>query len=551
MEKIWLNRYQQPVAAEINPDVYPSLNALFADASKKFGPLPALSFFKQTISYQGWANFSNYLAAYLQKQLQLPKGSKVALMLPNCPQYMISVFAILQAGLVVTNVNPFYTATEFVKQINHAQANTLIVLSNFLGNIAHVLQDTSIKHVISTHLGDMLTGLRSWIVSYSVGWVIKNQKQKNKHFPPHNFLQALKTGKYLGLIPVSLAKENIAFLQYTGGTTGVPKGALLTHRNMLANVEQLAAWVRPVLQEGEESLITALPLYHIFSLTVNGLMSIRLGAKNCLVPDARNTKQLIQVLQNNKFSVLLGVNTLFKELLSHKSFTKLDFSSLKIALGGGAALQSAVKLRWKQVTGKLLLEGYGLTEAAPVVCAPPWDLVVAGEHVGLPLPSTDIRLCNDRKNEVQLGEVGELWVKGPQVMQSYWTVSCIENALTTDGWLITGDLAYMDRQGFVFIVGRKKELILVSGFNVYPEEIENVIQQHAKVKEVAVVGVPSEKTGEAVRALVVRKDNSLTEEELLSYCRHSLAAYKLPNKIIFLDYLPKSILGKTLKKNLH
>lgn len=550
MEKIWLNRYQQQVPAEINPDIYPSLNALFTDTCKKFGSLPALSFFKQTISYGQWADFSHSLAAYLQKKLH--KGAKVAVMLPNCPQYMISVFAVLQAGLVVTNINPLYTVPEFIKQINHSEAEALIVLSNFLPNIAHVLKDTRIKHVISTHLGDLLTWPRSWMVTCSAWWFIKNQKQKNKDFLPNNFLNVLKIGKNLILTPVSLEKEDIAFLQYTGGTTGMPKGALLTHHNMLANIEQLTAWARPILQEGQESFITALPLYHIFSLMVNGLMCVRLGGKNCLVPDARNIKQLIQILQNNRFSVLLGVNTLFKALLYYKSFAKLDFSRLKIALGGGAALQPVVKSHWKKVTGKLLLEGYGLTEASPVVCAPPWDLVVAGDHVGLPLPSTDIRLCDAKKNEVKLGEVGELWVKGPQVMKSYWMqASDIENALTTDGWLITGDLARIDKQGFVFIVGRKKELILVSGFNVYPEEIENLIQQHPKVKEVAVIGVPSEKTGEAVKAYVVRKDNSLTVEALLDYCRHSLTGYKLPHQIIFLDHLPKSSLGKILKKDLY
>lgn len=551
MEKIWLNRYQQQVPAEINPDIYASLNELFLDAGKKFGPLPALSFFKQTINYEQWVNLSRNLAAYLQKKCQLQKGSTVALMLPNSPQYLIAVFAVLQAGLIVTNVNPLYTAPEFFKQINHSQAVTLIILNDFMAKVIPVLKDTTIKHVISTRLGDMLTWPRSWIINCLAG-VIKNQKQKNGGFQAHNFLQVLKQGRSLELISVPVKREDIAFLQYTGGTTGKPKGALLTHRNMLANIEQLTAWVRPILQEGRESIITALPLYHIFSLTVNGLMCVRLGGKNCLVPDVRHIKQLIRVLKNNQFSVLLGVNTLFKALLSQRSFAKLDFSNLKIALGGGAPLQSVVKCQWKQITGKLLLEGYGLTEASPVVCAPPWDLVVAGNHVGLPLPSTSICLCDDKGNEVPLGEVGELWVKGPQVMQHYWIEAFNnEDALTKDGWLMTGDLARIDKQGFVFIVGRKKDLILVSGFNVYPEEIENVIQQHAKVREVAVIGIPSEKTGEAVKAFVVRKDKSLTKEELLDYCHCSLTGYKVPQQIIFLDHLAKSSLGKILKKDLY
>jgi long-chain acyl-CoA synthetase len=552
MEKIWLHRYQQQVPAEINVDVYPSLNALFKEACQKFHALPALSFFQHTISYRQWAELSQSLAAYLQQQFGLKKGAKIALMLPNCPQYMIAIFAVLQAGLVVTNINPLYTAPEFIQQANHSEAEALIILRNYLPNIVHVIKETKIKQVISTHLGDMLTWLQSWLVNASAWWVIKNQQQKDKTVLAIDFLQALKIGRNLRLKPVAVGKEDLAFLQYSGGTTGIPKGAMLSHGNMLANIEQLITWVRPVLKEGQESFITALPLYHIFSLMVNGLMCLRLGGKNCLIADARNLKQVIQLLETSQFSVLLGVNTLFKALLSQTAFLKLDFSSLKVALGGGAPLPAQLKSHWKQVTGKLLLEGYGLTEASPVVCAPPWDLVVAGDHVGLPLPDTDIRLCDDKQQEVALGEVGELWVKGPQVIKSYWMQPAeVKNARTADGWLLTGDLARIDSQGFVFIVGRKKELILVSGFNVYPEEIENLLQQHPKVKEVAVIGVRSEKTGEAIKAFVVGKDKSLSAEELLSYCRRALTGYKLPHQIVFLNKLPKSALGKVLKKDLH
>lgn len=553
MEKIWLNRYQQQVPAEINPDIYQSLDQLFTDACKKFRLLPALNFFQQTINYGQWADLSRHLAAYFQQQLKLNKGTKVALMLPNCPQYMISIFAVLQAGLVVTNVNPFYTIPEFIHQIDHSEAKVLIILNNFLPNIIQALKSTQIKYIITTHLGDMLTWPRSWIINVSAWWVSENQKQKNADIHPINFVAALKLGQKLMFSSVTIKREDLAFLQYSGGTTGVPKGAMLTHRNMLANIEQLTAWVRPILCEGQETFITALPLYHIFSLMVNGLMCVRLGGKNCLIPDARNIKQLIKVLASSPFSTLLGVNTLFKALLSHKTFAKLDFRNLKIALGGGAPIEPNIKILWKEITGKLLLEGYGLTEASPVVCAPPWNLVVAGDHVGLPLPSTDIRFCDDNKNDVGIGEIGELYVKGPQVMQDYWMQvdNVKKHALTPDGWLLTGDLARIDHQGFVFIVGRKKELILVSGFNVYPEEIEHVIQQNSKVKEAAVIGVPSQKTGEAIKAFVVRKDQSLTSEELLNFCRLSLTGYKLPREIIFLKSLPKSILGKILKKDLH
>lgn len=550
MEKIWLNRYQQQVPAEIDPDMYASLNALFTESCQKFKNLSALNFFNSSISYQKWAVLSEQLAAYMQKQLDLKKGGRVALVLPNCPQYMVCVFAVLQAGLTVVNVNPLYTPPELIQQIKHSQAETIVILENFLPKLSNGLKDTHIKYVISSRLGDLLPWWRSWIITWFARRAIKNNQHEKSHFLSIKFPYCLKQGKCLHWMPPSLNNEDIAFLQYTGGTTGIPKAAMLTHRNMLANIEQLTAWVRPILQEGSETMITALPLYHIFSLMVNGLMGLRLGATNVLIPDARNIRQLINVLSKQRFSVLLGVNTLFKALLKKKAFSRLDFNSLKIVLGGGAPVQDAVKKHWKEVTGKLLLEGYGLTEASPVVCAPPWNLITAGHHVGLPLPSTNIRLCDNQGREVPLGEVGELCVKGPQVMKAYWTAGAKEvvSAFDSEGWLLTGDLAQLDQQGFVFIVGRKKELIIVSGFNVYPSEIEDVIQKNPKVAEVAVIGVPSEGTGEAVKALVVRLDPNLTIEELLNYCRQYLSAYKLPTEVSFLDYLPKSSLGKVLKK---
>lgn len=549
MEKIWLHRYQQQVPAEINPDSYSSLNALFAAACKKFQNLPALSFFNISISYGKWEKMSQDFAAYLQKQLVLKRGDRVALILPNCPQYMVSVFAVLQAGLTVINVNPLYTRSELIRQIKHSQAETIIILQRFLPILASGLKETHVKHVISSDLGDLLPWPRSWIISCLAKYFIKSKTPIKNSFSFIKFSTALKKGSDLNLKPVLLKSEDIAFLQYTGGTTEKPKAAMLSHRNMLANVEQLTAWVKPILQEGEETFVTALPLYHIFSLTVNGLMGLRLGGNNVLIPDARNIKQLISVLGKHRFSVLLGVNTLFKILLKQTAFARLDFSSLKIALGGGAPLQALVKAHWKEVTGKLLLEGYGLTEASPVVCAPPWDLVVAGNHVGLPLPSTDIRLQDEQGHPVALGKIGELCVKGPQVMKAYWPPDEMMS-FDQEGWLLTGDLARVDQQGFVFIVGRKKELILVSGFNVYPTEVEAIMQKHAKVSEVAVVGIPSEKTGEAIKAFVVRRDNSLNEKELLSYCQQYLAGYKVPAHIVFINQLPKSSLGKILKKKL-
>lgn len=551
MKKIWLNYYQQQVPAEINPDVYSSLSMLFEESCKKFKDLTALSFFSTSISYQKWGELSKNFAAYLQ-QLGLKKGDRVAVMLPNCPQYMVSIFGILRAGLTVVNVNPLYTTPELIQQIEHSQAKIIITLSVFLTKLASGLKETHIKYVISSELGDLLPWPRSWLINLFAQRSMKRGKQNTIHFSVIKFAITLKQGHSLHLTSLSLQKEDIAFLQYTGGTTGKPKAAMLTHHNVLANIEQLTVWVRPILKEGSETIITALPLYHIFSLMVNGLMGLRLGVNNVLIPDTRNIKQLIRELGKQRFSVLLGVNTLFKALLKQAAFSQLDFSSLKIALGGGAPLQASVKERWKQVTGKLLLEGYGLTEASPVVCAPPWNLIVAGNHVGLPLPSTDIRLQDEKGHEVALGEVGELCIKGPQVMKAYWTQDVRETtmAFNKTGWLLTGDLACIDQRGFVFIVGRKKELILVSGFNVYPSEIEGVIQKHPKVREVAVIGVPSESTGEAIKAFVVARESTLTEKELFDYCHQFLTAYKLPAKIIFLSQLPKSSLGKILKKQL-
>jgi long-chain acyl-CoA synthetase len=550
MEKIWLKRYQQGVPAEINPDIYPSLDKLFDEACKKFKKRPALTFFNTTLSYQKWGKLSKYLAAYLQ-HLGLKKETRVALMLPNCPQYMVALFGTLKAGLTVVNVNPFYTEFELLQQLQHAQVTAIVCLANFLPSLANILKKTQVQYVISTQLGDLLPRPLSWLINRFAQRLIKNKLNKKIHFLPINFLKLIRQGSVLDLEAVSIKSEDIAFLQYTGGTTGNLKAAMLTHRNMLANIEQLYAWGKPILQEGEEVLITALPLYHIFSLMVNGLMAVRFGGNNVLIPDARNIMQLIRALSRQRFSILLGVNTLFKALLAQKRFAHLDFSSLKIALGGGAHLQPAVKRRWKQITGKLLFEGYGLTEASPVACAPPWDLTVSKNSVGLPLPSTDIRLQDEQGNEVALGEVGELCIKGPQVMKAYWTQHTEQvSAFNSTGWLLTGDLARLDPQGFVFIVGRKKELILVSGFNVYPVEIEMVIHKHPKVAEVAVIGVPSEVTGEAIKAFVVRKDNSLTGKELLHYCRHYLTAYKQPTQIVFVDDLPKSNVGKILKQNL-
>lgn len=548
MNKVWLQQYQHGVPAEINPDIYSSLVELFNNNCVKFADKPALSNFGSVLTYQEFARLSNCFAAYLQQKLHLKKGDRIALMMPNSLQYPIVLFGVLLAGLVIVNVNPLYTAPEFIHQINDAGAETIIVLANFAHLVAETLPQTKLKNIIVTELGDLF----AWPKSLLMNFIVKHVK---KMVPAYHFANAIpfknimQEGALLNFVPVAVTGDDIAFLQYTGGTTGVAKGAILTHRNMVANVEQVAAWVQPILQAGQEKIITALPLYHIFSLTANCLVFLHFGALNILITNPRDIPRFVAELKKTKFTAITGVNTLFNALLNNADFAKVDFSQMKISLGGGAAVQKSVAERWKAVTGRALLEGYGLTETSPVVCVCPMNMTEYNGSIGLPIPSTDITIRDADGKDMPLGEAGELCVKGPQVMRGYWQhPEETKKVFTEDGWLLTGDIAKVDEQGFVYIVDRKKDMILVSGFNVYPNEIEEVIAGFPGVLEVAVIGVPSNNSGEKIKAFVVRKDPGLTADALLQYCRQNLTAYKIPKLIEFRDSLPKSPVGKVLRR---
>ncbi len=548
MNKLWLKNYQDGVPPEINPDAYASLGELFNESCAKYKDLPALSNLDHVISYQQLAEYSRIFSAYLQQVLGARKGDRIAIMLPNVLQYPIALFGALQAGLVIVNVNPLYTVTELVHQLNDAKAETIVVLANFAHVVQKALPQTCLKNIIVTELADLFPWLKSILINSVVKYI-------RKMVPAWSIPQAIPfkkimaEGKKLAFEPVPVAGNDIAFLQYTGGTTGVAKGAILTHRNMIANVEQVIAWVSPVLEERCEIVITPLPLYHIFSLTANCLSFLRLGALNVLITNPRDISHLVKELAKRPCSAITGVNTLFNALLNNPDFVKLNFSSLKVALGGGASVQHSVAERWQQVTGKALYEGYGLTETSPVVCITPMNMVNHQGSIGLPVPSTDISLRDDNNNEVAIGETGELCVKGPQVMRGYWNNEAeAHKVFTEDGWLKTGDIARMDENGFVYLVDRKKDMILVSGFNVYPNEVEDVIAANPGVLEVAVLGVPDPNSGEAVKAFIVKKDPQLTADALIAYCRQYLTGYKLPRQIEFRDSLPKSNVGKILRR---
>lgn len=548
MNKIWLKNYQPGVPSEINPDIYPSLVALFHESCVKFANKPAFSNLGSVISYREMAKLTRAFAAYLQQVLQLKKGDRVVLMLPNVMQYPIALFGALQAGLIVVNLNPLYTVSEFVHQVNDAGAETIVVLANFAHVVQEALPQTQLKNIIVTELGDLFAWPKAFIANAIVKYV---KKMVPQWLIPNaiSFKELLAQGRKLNFSPVTIAGSDIAFLQYTGGTTGVAKGAILTHRNMVANVEQVVAWIRPVLIEGQEVVITALPLYHIFSLTANCLSFIRFGALNVLITNPRDIPRFVTELAKTPFTAITGVNTLFNALLNHPNFAKLDFARLKVALGGGASVQRSVAERWQTMTGKVLLEGYGLTEASPVVAVTPLNLTKYKGTIGLPIASTDIQLIDEQGHEVSIGQTGELCIKGPQVMRGYWQNPAeTSKVLAEDGWLKTGDIARVDEDGFIYLVERKKDMILVSGFNVYPNEVEDVIAGHPGILEVAVVGVNDEHSGEIVKAFIVKKDPSLTAEEVKAYCRTHLTAYKIPKQIEFCESLPKSPVGKILRR---
>lgn len=549
MKKVWLNRYPADVPAEIDPDRYQSLIDLFEQATARFADLPAFVNMGEVMTFRKLEERSRAFAAYLQRGLGLQKGDRVALMMPNLLQYPVALFGILRAGMTVVNVNPLYTPRELEHQLNDSGARAIVIVSNFAHTLEKVVAGTQVQHVILTRMGDQLSSAKGTLVNFVVKYV--KRLVPKYHLPDAiSFRRALHAGYRMQYVKPEVTREDLAFLQYTGGTTGVAKGAMLTHRNMLANLAQVHATYGTLFKPGKELVVTALPLYHIFALTMNCLLFMELGGQNLLITNPRDIPGLVKEMAKHPFTALTGVNTLFNALLNNKEFQQLDFSTLRLSAGGGMPVQHAVAERWVKLTGHYLLEGYGLTECAPLVSVNPHDIDYHSGSIGLPVPSTEVKLVDDDDREVLHGEPGELCVRGPQVMSGYWQRQEATDEIIKDGWLHTGDIAVMDEEGFLRIVDRKKDMILVSGFNVYPNEIEDVVMQHPAVQEVAAVGVPSTNSGEAVKIFVVRKDSALTADALITFCRRHLTGYKVPKQVEFRDELPKSNVGKILRREL-
>ena len=549
LHKVWLNRYPADVPADINPDRYGSLIDLFEHAVLRYATQTAFINMGKRLSFQQLDERSRAFAAYLQQGLGLKKGDRVALMMPNLLQYPIALFGILRAGMIVVNVNPLYTPRELEHQLNDSGASAIVIVSNFAHTLEKVVAKTTVKHVILTRLGDQLSPAKGTLVNFVVKYI---KKMVPKYHLPGaiSFRQALQNGAQMAYVKPAIINDDLAFLQYTGGTTGVAKGAMLTHRNMQANLEQTKATYGSLLKAGEETVVTALPLYHIFALTVNCLLFIELGGANLLITNPRDIPGLVKELGKHPFTAITGVNTLFNALLNDDAFNKLDFSTLTLSAGGGMAVQKAVAERWEKLTGHYLLEGYGLTECAPLVSVNPYDIQCHNGSIGLPVPSTDIMLVDDNGNEVPEGEPGELCIKGPQVMLGYWQHPDATDEVLKNGWLRSGDIVTVDHEGFLRIIDRKKDMILVSGFNVYPNEIEDVLMLHPKVREAAAIGVPNDVAGETVKVCIVKKDDSLTKDELIAHCKRYLTGYKIPRIVEFRDELPKTNVGKILRREL-
>ena len=549
-ERPWFKSYPQGVPQEVDLEQYRSIVSVFDEAISKYRDRPAFRNFGKTLTYGEIDKLSRQFAAYLLGELKLKKGDRVAIMMPNCLQYPIAIFGVLRAGLTVVNVNPMYTPRELKHQLVDSGASVLLVVDNFGKTAQEALAGTQVKQVITTALGDLVGFPKGAIVNFVLKYV-------KKMVPDYDipgtvrFKDTLTLGQLHTLPEVDIDSGDIAFLQYTGGTTGVAKGAMLTHRNLVANMQQAGVWVGTGLDYGNEVIITALPLYHIFALTANCLVFMKLGGLNHLITNPRDMPGFVKELKATRFTAITGVNTLFNGLLNTPGFDEVDFSNLKMTLGGGMAVQRAVAEKWKKVTGVTLVEAYGLTETSPAACINPMNLHDYNGAIGLPVPSTDACLKDDDGNIMPVGEVGELCIKGPQVMKGYWQrPEETANVMDADGWLHTGDMAKMDENGFLYIVDRKKDMILVSGFNVYPNEVEDVIAGLEGVLEVAAIGVPDDKSGEAVKVFIVKKDPNLTAEQVKAYCRDNLTGYKQPRHIEFRTELPKTNVGKILRKEL-
>lgn len=545
----WVKRYPEGIPAEIGNLEYSSLLEMFEDCFDKYADQVAFVNMGKSITYRELDVYSRNFAAFLQNKFGLNKGDTIAIQMPNLLQYPIALIGALRAGLIVVNTNPLYTPREMAHQFTDAKVKAVVIVSNFACNLEKIKEQTGIKNIVVSDLGDMLGGFKKTLVNFVVKYI-------KKMVPAYNLPEAikfndtLKMGNSLDYTKPEIGEGDLAFLQYTGGTTGVSKGAQLSHKNMVAHTQQINLWFKPLLQEGvTETMITAIPMYHIFALAVNGIFMFRIGAKNVLITNPRDMPGFVKELKKHTFTLMTGVNTLFNGLLNQDDFKTVDFSKLKGSIGGGMAVQDVVAKKWKEITKSPLVEGYGLSETSPVLSCNPLD----GSHkmgtIGLPTPSTEMAVFDEKGTKLADGEVGEICARGPQVMSGYWGRPN-DNVFFEGGWFRTGDMGQMDEQGFFKIVDRKKDMINVSGFNVYPNEIENVVANHPKVLEVAAIGVPDKRSTEAVKIFVVKSDDSLTKEELNAYCDENLTAYKTPKYIEFKEELPKSNVGKILRREL-
>ena len=547
---IWLGSYPPGIPATIDPAAYKSLGDLLERSVAKFAAKTAFVNMDKALTFQELERQSRNFAGYLQQVLKLPPGTRVALMMPNTLQYPIAVFGALRAGCVVVNCNPLYTPRELEHQLTDSGAEAIVIVDCSARVLSEVVEKTQVRHVIVTGIGDLLGFPKAALVNLAVKY-IKRMVPAWRIPGAVSFRSALRRGQAFEFAAADVGRDDLAFLQYTGGTTGVPKGAMLTHGNVLANLLQAHAWIRPFVAEGEETIVTALPLYHIFALTANCLTFLMLGATNILITDPRDVPAFVKDLAKHPFTIITGVNTLFNALLDNRDFRKLDFSKLRFAMGGGMAVQETVAKAWKDVTGIPLIEAYGLTEASPAVTLNPLDLSEHRGSIGLPLPSTEVSIRDQEGYEVPIGSPGELCIRGPQVMKGYWKRPMeTAKALTPDGFLRSGDVVTMDEDGFVRVIDRLKDVIVVSGFNVYPSEIEQVVGLHPGVSEVAAVGVPDDVSGEAVKIVVAKKDQSLSAEDLIAFCRERLTGYKVPHLVEFRQELPTTIVGKVLRRAL-
>lgn len=549
-QHFWTKSYQPGVPAVVDVKQYSSIVDLIEQSFSKYASKPCIHNMGKTITYGDLDRMTEQFACYLQNDLKLQRGDRVAIMMPNCIQYPIALFGALRAGMVVVNVNPLYTPRELEHQLKDSGAKVLVIVANFAKTFQEVMDKTPVKHTIITELGDLLGFPKSLIVNAVVKYVKKMVPEF--HIPGAiSFKKTLENGALTSLSKPTINLDDLAFLQYTGGTTGVSKGAMLTHGNIVANMIQARAWIQFLVQEGEEIVITALPMYHIFSLTANCLVFTSVGALNILITNPRDIPGFVKELSKWKFTAITGVNTLFNALLHNEEFKKLDFSHLKVALGGGMAVQRAVAEKWKEVTKMPLIEAYGLTETSPAACINPMTLKDYNGYIGLPISSTEVTIKDDNGNNVDLGQTGEICIRGPQVMKGYWNrPDETAKVMTSDNYFRTGDIGYMNEDGYVKIVDRKKDMILVSGFNVFPNELEDVAVLHEKVLEAAAIGVPDERSGEVPKLFIVKKDPSLTEHEVMDHFKKNVTGYKIPKYIEFRTELPKTNVGKILRKDL-